>query len=42
MEKAQYLKIRKIKDGLGNIYQEHLQKEKPLENQYMEKLKKRF
>lgn len=42
MTKAQYLKIRKIKDGLVNIFQEHLQREKPLESQYMEKLKKKF
>ena len=42
MVKVQYLKIRKIKDGLVNTYQEYLQKEKLLENQYMEKIKKRF
>lgn len=33
---------KKIKDGQVNTYQEYLQKEKLLENQYMEKLKKRF
>ena len=32
---------KKIKDGLVNTFQEHLQREKPLENQYMGKLKKK-